>query len=45
MLILSFSVSRQYLENWLMDSIQIWHVVVTGIEGVCYFKVALNSHV
>ena len=28
-----------------MDSIQIWHVVVNGIEGVSYFKVALNSHV
>ena len=27
-----------------MGSIQIWHVVVTGIEGVSYFKVPLNSH-
>ena len=31
LLILSFSVSRQYLEKRLTDSIQIWHVVVTGI--------------
>ena len=28
-----------------MDSIQIWHVVATGFQGVPYFKVALNSHV
>ena len=28
-----------------MDSIQIWHVVVTGVQGVFYFKVTLNSHV
>ena len=40
-LILSFSVSTQYLEN---EFIQIWHVVVTGIQGVSYFKVTLNSH-
>ena len=28
-----------------MDEIQIWHVDVTGTEGVPYFKVTLNSHV
>ena len=28
-----------------MDSIQIWHVVVSSFEGVSYFKVTLNSHV
>ena len=28
-----------------MDSIQIWHVVVTGFQGVPYFKVTLNSYV
>ena len=28
-----------------MDSIQIWHVLVTGFQGVPYFKVTLNSHV
>ena len=28
-----------------MDSIQIWHVVVTGFQDVPYFKVTLNSHV
>ena len=28
-----------------MDSIQIWHVLVTGFHGVPYFKVTLNSHV
>ena len=28
-----------------MDSIQIWHVLVTGFRGVPYFKVTLNSHV
>ena len=39
------SVSRQFLENGLTDSIKIWHVVVTGIQGVSYFKVTLNSHV
>ena len=44
-LILSLSISRQYLKSRLMDSIQIWHVVVTGIQGVFYFKVTLNSHV
>ena len=27
-----------------MDSIQIWHVVVTGFQGVPFFKVTLNSH-
>ena len=37
-------VSRQYLKNGLMDSIQIWHVVVTSFEGVTYLKVTLNSH-
>ena len=25
--------------------VQIWHVVVTGFQGVPYFKVTLNSHV
>ena len=45
MLFLSFSVSRQFLENGLTDSIQIWHVVVTGIQGVPCFKMTLNSHV
>ena len=44
-LILTFCVSRHYLEIGLTDSIQIWHVVVTGIQGVSYFKVTLNSHV
>ena len=29
----------------LMLYIQIWHVVVTGFQGVPYFKVTLNSHV
>ena len=28
-----------------MDYIQIWHVVVTGIQGVSHFKVTLNSYV
>ena len=28
-----------------MDSIQIWHMVVTSFEGVPYFKVTLNSYV
>ena len=37
--------SGQYLKNGLMDSIQIWHVVVTTFEGVLYCKVTLNSHV
>ena len=37
--------SRQYLKNGLTDSIQIWHVVVTGFQGVPYFKVTLTSHV
>ena len=41
----SFFVSGQYLKNGLMDSIQIWHVVVTSFESMPYFKVALNSHV
>ena len=44
-LILSVSVSRQFLQNGLTDSIQIWHLVVTGIQGVSYSKVTINSHV
>ena len=44
-LILGLSVLTHYLENGLTDSIQIWHVVVTGIEGVSYFKVTSNFHV
>ena len=44
-LILSFSVSTQYLKNGLTDSIQIWHVVVTGIQGVSSFNMTLNSNV
>ena len=28
---LSHFLSRQYLKNGMMDEIQIWHVVVTGI--------------
>ena len=44
-LIFDLSVLTQYLENGLTDSIQIWHVVVTGVQGVSYFKVTLNSHV
>ena len=27
-----------------MDSIQIWHVLLTGFQDVPYFKVTLNSH-
>ena len=42
---LIFFVFEQYLKNELTDSIQIWHVVVTGFQGVPYFKVTLNSHV
>ena len=42
---LRFFVSRQYLKNGLMDSIQICHVVVTSFQGVPYFKVTLNSRV
>ena len=42
---LSFFVFGQYLKNGLMESIQIWHVVVTSFEGAPYFKVALNSHI
>ena len=30
--------------KWVDRSIHIWHVVVTGIQGVSYFKVTLNSH-
>ena len=45
MLILGLSVLTQNLKNELTDSIQIWHVVVTGIQGVSYSKVTLNSHV
>ena len=35
---------RQYLKNGMMDEIQIWHVDVTGTQGVPGFKVTLNSH-
>ena len=42
---LRFFISRKYLKNGLMDSIQICHVVVTGFQGVHYFKVTLNSQV
>ena len=37
-LILSFSVSRQFLKNCLTDSIQICHVVVSGVQGVSYLR-------
>ena len=33
----------QYLKNGMMDEIQIWHVDVTGTQGVPCFKVTLNS--
>ena len=36
--------SGQYLKNGLSDLIQIWHVDVTGPEGVLYSFVTLNSH-
>ena len=35
---LSFFISGQYLKNVLMDSIQIWHVIVTSFEGVPYLR-------
>ena len=34
--------SGQYLKNGLSDLIQIWHVDVTGPEGVLYSLVTLN---
>ena len=40
-----FFVSGQYLKNGFTDSIQIWHVVVIGFQGLPYFKVTLNSDV
>ena len=36
--------SGQYLKNGLSDLIQIWHVDVTGPEGVLCSFVTLNSH-
>ena len=42
---LRFFISRKYLKNGLTDSIQILLVVVTGFQGVLYFKVTLNSYV
>ena len=36
--------SGQYLKNGVSDLIQIWHVDVTGPEGVLYSFVTLNSH-
>ena len=36
--------SGQYLKNGLSDLLQIWHVDVTGPEGVLYSFVTLNSH-
>ena len=36
---------RTVSQKLLTDSIQIVHVVVTGFQGVPYFKVTLNSHV
>ena len=36
--------SGQYLKNALSDLIQIWHVDVTGPEGVLYRFVTLNSY-
>ena len=29
----------------MMDYIQIWHADVSGIHGVYYFKVTINSNV
>ena len=40
--LLSHFLSREYLKNGVMDSIQIWHVPGTGPQGVPYFKVTLN---
>ena len=39
-----YSGISQYLKNGLSDLIQIWHVDVTGTEGVLYSFVTLNSH-
>ena len=36
--------SGQYLKSGLSDLIQIWHVDVTGPQGVLYSFVTLNSH-
>ena len=35
----------QYLKNNFADSIQIWHVDVTGSHGVSFLKLTLNAHV
>ena len=36
--------SGQYLKNGFADLIQIWHMDVTGPEGVLYSFVTLNVH-
>ena len=36
--------SGRYLKNGLSDLIQIWHVDVSGPEGVLFSFVTLNSH-
>ena len=36
------TLTSQYLKIGLTDSIQIWHVVVTGFQGVPYFN---HNHV
>ena len=40
---LTFQTVSLGLTNGLTNSIQIWHVVVTGFQGVPCFKVTLNS--
>ena len=40
-----YTLSREYLKNGMMDSIQIWYGHVTGPQGVPYFKVTLNSRI
>ena len=39
----SHFLSRQYLKTGIMDEIPIWHVDVTGTQGVSCFMVTLNS--
>ena len=40
----SHFVFRTISQKWLVRLIQIWHVDVTGPEGVLYSFVTLNSH-
>ena len=43
MLNFTFVICREELKDGFTDSNQIWYMDVTGLQGVAYCKVTLNS--